>query len=62
MTGNLGRLPAIIVYLGLRRGNFNLFIRCFSEQTVVEDGKRRWITKDDKRSVPKEEMKTRRKK
>ena len=27
---------------------YELFIRCFSEQSVIEQGKRRWITKEDK--------------
>ena len=26
---------------------YELFIRCFSEQSIVEQGKRRWITKED---------------
>lgn len=28
---------------------YEQFIRCFSEQTIEEEGKRRWITKEDKR-------------
>ena len=27
---------------------YELFIRCFSEQSIIEQGKRRWITKEDK--------------
>ena len=27
---------------------YELFIRCFSEQSIIEHGKRRWITKKDK--------------
>ena len=26
---------------------YELFIRCFSEQSIIEQGKRRWITKED---------------
>ena len=27
---------------------YELFIRCFSEQSIIEHGKRRWITREDK--------------
>lgn len=27
---------------------YELFIRCFSEQSIIENGKRRWFTKEDK--------------
>lgn len=27
---------------------YELFIRCFSEQSIIENGQRRWITKEDK--------------
>ena len=28
---------------------YELFIRCFSEQSILENGKRRWFTKEDKK-------------
>lgn len=30
---------------------YELFIRCFSEQSIIENGKRRWFTKDDKKGT-----------